>query len=179
MISKMPPDEVDYLFKTHADFVANICTLLPLALLVQNIDRIRDKHNQNQTTIERSTREWAESLVDENGRSLQCDVENGSNNRAVQLLVPKDDMPRASSALRVYKERISPFNQLEIDFVGKVNLAHPATIYVPTPTVQNNLTFLQNLSPSMVWSNAPASVWSPNPSSTPTPNQCKAPKFGL
>ena len=46
MISKMPPDEVDCLFKTHADFVANIRTL-PLAPLVQNIDRIRVEHNQN------------------------------------------------------------------------------------------------------------------------------------
>ena len=127
MISKIPPDEVDCLFKTHAEFTANIRTL-PLAPLVQNIDRLRSEYNPNQTTIERSTRDWAESLVDEHGKSLKCDVENGGSNRAVQLLVPKDKMPMASSALRAYKKRISPFNQREIGFSDRVNSTHPTAI---------------------------------------------------
>ena len=177
MISKMPPDEVDCLFKTHSDFVTNIRTL-PLAPLVTNIDRLRTEHKSKNSTLERTTREWAASLTDDRGKSLQCDVENGGNNRAVLLLIPKENMPIAIRELRAYKERISPFNQRETDFSERVNLAHPEAIYVPTPTAQNNLTFLQSLSPTTIWSNAPASVRSPTATAS-KPNSYQAPKFGL
>ena len=176
LISKMPPDEVDCLFKTHSEFVSNIRTLT-LAPLVTNIDRIRIEHNSDSTTVERSTREWADSLTDNNGKSLKCDVENGGNNRAVHLLVPKENMAQANQALRAYKERISPFNVRETGFSDRINHAHPAAIYVPTTTAHNNLTFLQNLSPNAIWSNAPASVRSPQ--SDMSKKQYQAPKFGL
>ena len=81
---------------------------LPLAPLVTNIDRLRTEYNSQKSTLERTTREWAESLTDVRGKSLQCDVENGGNNRAVLLLVPKENMPMATRALRAYNERIPP-----------------------------------------------------------------------
>ena len=56
-------------------------------------------------------------------------------------------------------------------------MTHPEAIYVPTLTAQKNLTFLQNLSPSTVWSKAPASVKSPLTASKP--HSYQAPKFGL
>ena len=50
-------------------------------------------------------------------------------------------------------------------------------IYVPTTTAHKNLKFLQNLSPTAVWSNATASVQSPH--SDMPKKQYQAPKLGL
>lgn len=147
---------------------------LPLAPLVQNIDLLRTEYTANGTT-ERTTRDWAESLQDEHGKSLKCDVENGSNNRAVQVLVPLENLTAARHALRLYKESIVPFNMRETTFAERVHQAHPTEIYVPTIVAQNNLSLL-NMSTSSVWANAPASVRSPTPENPQ--NTYQAPTFG-
>jgi hypothetical protein len=115
----------------------------PLGTTGNNIDRLRTGHKSQNSTLEKTTREWAASLTDDQGKSLHYDVENGGNNRAVIVLVPKENMPMATRELKAYKDRISPFSQRETDFSERVNLAHPEAIYVPTPTAQNNLSFLK------------------------------------
>ena len=163
-IAKMSPPEVDALFDTQAEFTTNLRTL-SLAPLVQNIDRLRIEHYPTYT-IERSTREWVKSLVDSKGKSIKCDVENGGDNRAVQILVPLEQLQVMRDAVRAYKERISPFAHRETNFTERVNQVHPTEIYVPTPTAQNNLSLLKSLSSSSVWVNAPASIRSPASATT-------------
>jgi hypothetical protein len=161
LISKMLPEEVDALFTTHADFIANT-RILSLAPLVKNIDILRTEHStHNVTTVERTTREWTASLRDQDGSSWKCDVENGSDNREAKLLVPLEHLEKARTALRKYKESIAPFSKRETTFSDKINQAHPTEIYIPTTVATNNLTYLQKLSSSSVWSTAPASIRSP------------------
>jgi hypothetical protein len=105
LISKMIPEEVDTLFNTHADFIANT-RILSLAPLVKNIDLIRTEYSpHNDTTTERTTRDWTASLRDSDGSSWHCDVENGSDNREVKLLIPLENLEKARAALKLYKEK--------------------------------------------------------------------------
>jgi hypothetical protein len=154
----MTPAEVDDLFQTHEDFISNTRTL-SLAPLVKNIDLNRTEYNQNNTKIlERTTREWTASLRDPDGSSWKCDVENGSDNREVKLIVPLENLDKARLALKQYKESIAPFNMRENTFSERINQAHPTEIYVPTIVATNNLSFVQKLSSSSIWANAPASI---------------------
>jgi predicted metal-dependent peptidase len=101
----MIPEEVDTLFNTHADFIANT-RILSLAPLVKNIDLIRTEYSpHNDTTTERTTRDWTASLRDSDGSSWHCDVENGSDNREVKLLIPLENLEKARAALKLYKEK--------------------------------------------------------------------------
>jgi hypothetical protein len=161
LISKMLPEEVDALFTTHADFIANT-RILSLVPLVKNINILRTEHSShNATTVERTTREWTASLRDQDGSSWKCDVENGSDNREAKLLVPLEHLEKARTALRKYKESIAPFSKRETTFSDKINQAHPTEIYIPTNVATNNLTYLQKLSSSSVWSTTPAKIRSP------------------
>jgi hypothetical protein len=161
LISKMLPGEVDALFTTHADFIANT-RILSLAPLVKNIDILRtEQTTHNGTTVERATREWAASLRDQDGSSWKCDVKNGSENREAKLLVPLEHLEKARTALRKHKESIAPFSKRKTMFSDKINQAHPTEIYIPTTPETNNFTYLQKQSSSSVWSTAPASIRSP------------------
>jgi hypothetical protein len=134
---------------------------------------LRTTYNQNNTTIERTTREWTESLRDPDGSSWKCDVENGSDNRDVKLIVPLENLDNARLALKHYKESIAPFNMRESNFSERINQAHPTEIYVPTIVATNNLSFVQKLSSSSVWANVPAAIKTPtstNPSNYTSPN---------
>ena len=90
LLSKMSNSEVDSIFQTHADFVKNT-RFLPLSPVVQNVDRIRTEHKTT-GTVERSTRSWAVTLKDAKGNSLNCDAENGGDNRRAQILVPMENI---------------------------------------------------------------------------------------
>ena len=85
----------------------------------------------------------------------------------------------ATRKLRANKEWISPFNQRKIDFSDRVNLIHPEAIYVPTPTAHKNLTFLQNVSQSTIWSFSPASAVRSRSAAASTQHTYQVPKFGL
>jgi hypothetical protein len=117
MKSKMATDDVDALFQTHVDFVASI-RCLSLSPLVQNNDRVRTEYRKEGNHLS-TARIWAKMLVDEGGNSLQCDVENGGTNQRAQLLVPFKNLNKSQTALKEYKEAISPFNLRENSFTEK------------------------------------------------------------
>jgi hypothetical protein len=166
LISNMETTEVDAVFQTHANFVTSL-RCLPLSPVVQNLDRVRTEHRKA-GNIMRTARMWAKTLIDTDGQSLQCDVENGGENQRAQLLVPAKNLTSARQALLDYKESISPFSVRETHFAERVTQAHPAEIYVPTAAAHHNLDLIKGLSPTTTWANAPASIRQP-PSTAPSP----------
>ena len=161
LLSKMSTAEVDAIFQTHADYMTKtrVHTMAPT---IQNVDLIRKEYHE-QGIIERSTREWAASLTDKMGNSLQCEADNGGDSRRAQLLVPVENLVQAQHAFKEYKERISTFNQREADFTTLVQTATPPqAIYVPTANVHNNLALIQKRSAYQVWEQAPDAIRSPD-----------------
>ncbi|KAI2511594.1 hypothetical protein MHU86_2848 [Fragilaria crotonensis] len=159
LLSKMETEEVDAVFQTHADFVANLRSL-SLSPVVQNLDRVRTEHRK-EGNILRTARMWAKTLTDADGNSLQCDAENGGDNQRAQLLVPVDKVNMARAALIAYKESISPYSMREDNFLKRITQAHPAEIYVPTEAAHHNLDLIKGMSPATTWTNAPASIRKP------------------
>ena len=161
LLSKMSTAEVDAIFQTHADYMANT-RVISMAPTIQNLDLIRKEH-RGITVIERNTRTWATTLTDADGNSLRCDADNGGDSRRAQLLVPSENLALAQQAFKEYKESVSTFNQREADFTSLIQEANPPqAIYVPTANVHNNLALIQKRSPLNVWKNAPAAVRSPD-----------------
>lgn len=168
LLSKMDTSEVDAIFQTHVDFVTTL-RCLSLSPVVQNIDRVRTEYRQ-EGNILRTARLWAKTLIDEEGNSLKCDVENGGDNQRAQLLVPVSNLNMARKALIDYKESIAPYSMRENKFVERVTQAHPAEIYVPTEAAHHNLDLIKGLSPTTAWVNAPASLKQPPHQPSPTAN---------
>jgi hypothetical protein len=69
LLSKMSTAEVDSIFQTHADYMANIRTI-SMAPTIQNVDLIRTETG-GLTTLDRNTRNWATSLTDVQDNHLQ------------------------------------------------------------------------------------------------------------
>jgi hypothetical protein len=186
LLSKMSTAEVNSIFQTHADYMANIRTI-SMAPTIQNVDLIRTE-TSGLKTLDRNTRNWATSLTNSQGNHLQCDADNGGDTKRAQLLVPAGHMETVELQFRDYKERISSFTQREAYFTNMIHEASPLeAIYVPTAAVHSNLTFIQKRSSFTVWEQAPATVRSPKgttpsgyiPPTHPrtTPSQEKRPLF--
>ena len=161
LLSKMSTLEVDAIFQTHADYTAKT-RIIALAPIIQNVDIIRTEHRTS-GNIDRNTREWATTLCDSKGKSLQCDADNGGDKRRAQLLVPEEHLDQAHIELKLYKESISTFTQREAEFTNLIQETYPQAIYVPTRAVQNNLALIQQRSACAVWEQAPDSVRAANP----------------
>jgi hypothetical protein len=160
LLSKMTTAEVDSIFQTHADYMANIRTI-SMAPTIQNVDIIRTE-TTGITTLDRNTRDWATSLTDPNGNSLQCDADYGGETKRAQILVPAEHMETVKQKFRDYKESISTFTKREADYTSMIQEASPPeAIHVPTAAVHSNLQLIQRRSSYTVWEQAPASVRSP------------------
>jgi hypothetical protein len=64
----MSTAEVDSIFQTHADYMANTRTI-SMSPTIQNVDLLRTE-NCGLTTLDRNTRDWATSLTDSLGKHL-------------------------------------------------------------------------------------------------------------
>jgi hypothetical protein len=84
--------------------------------LMMNVDRNQQEHTPNGNVIERSMRQWAETLTDDKGVSMQCNVENGGNDRNAYLLAPRHHSEAVKISYREYRERVHPFKQREERF---------------------------------------------------------------
>ena len=139
----MTTAEVDSIFQTHADYMANIRTI-SMAPTIQNVDIIRTE-TTGINTLDRNTRDWATSLTDPNGNSLQCDADNGGETKRAQILVPAEHMETVKQKFRGYKESISTFTKREADYTSMIQEASPPeVIYVPTAAVHSNLQLIQH-----------------------------------
>jgi phosphopantetheinyl transferase (holo-ACP synthase) len=156
ILASMTQEATEDLFDIHQKYVNSI-QRLSLSPQIVNIDRIREEP----ITIsggkrEQSTREWANGLQSEEGKSFQCDVENGGKDRKAYLLVPAQRLSKVQPMLQKYLTSLRNNTQIQSNN-GSYN-DRPAEIYVPTASVQRNVDFLRSMSSADIWKNAPSTI---------------------
>jgi hypothetical protein len=158
IIQSMTQESLEDLFDTHQKYV-NAIQRLPLYPQVINIDRNRTESTNSTATIHsRSTRAWANSLQTSDGKSLQCDAENGGSDKKAYLLVPMQSVHTVQPLLQQYKNSIrAPIRQSSTSNPS-TDYDRPDEIYVPTASVQRNVEFLRHMSSAAIWTNAPSTI---------------------
>jgi hypothetical protein len=121
---------------------------------VVNIDRLREEKTISGKL--QSTRDWANGVKSTDGKSLQCDAENGGKDRKAYLLVPTPLLPTVQPLLQQYLVSIRNSTQSQSDNGGSHD--RPDEIYVPTASVQRNVDFLLNMSSADIWKTAPSTI---------------------
>jgi hypothetical protein len=107
IIQSMTQESLEDLFDTHQKYV-NAIQRLPLYPQVINIDRNRTESTNSTATIHsRSTRAWANSLQTSDGKSLQCDAENGGSDKKAYLLVPHAICPHRPTTIATVQKQHS------------------------------------------------------------------------
>jgi hypothetical protein len=156
-LQSMTQEATEDLFNTHQKYV-NAIQRLPLSPMVVNIDRVRiEKRTSGDQTSSRSTRAWANSLQTPDGKSFQCDAENGGPDKKAYLLVPERHVSAIQKVLQQYKNNIRANRDNQAPFAEKSRDC-PDEIYVPTASVQRNVDFLRNMSSADIWKNAPSTI---------------------
>ena len=158
VIASMTQEATEELFDMHQKYVNSI-QRLPLSPHIVNIDRIREEISglQGEESVARSTRAWANSIKSEEGKSLQCDAENGGKDKKAYLLVPTQLLDQVQPILLKYMQRIRSANSATRNSTGST-MDRPDEIYVPTASVQRNVEFLRTLSSASIWKNAPSTI---------------------
>jgi hypothetical protein len=103
-------------FMVHDNYMKSL-RMIPMAPLIENVDKERTEHMDNGDAIIRSTREWATNLrLPSTGMYARCDVVNGGKDKAAILLVPKHNYSETLLEYAKYKLRINPMAQREARF---------------------------------------------------------------
>jgi hypothetical protein len=145
VLQSMMQEATKDLFDTHQKYV-NAIQRLPLHPHIVNIDRPRD---EGPNTYNRSTRAWANSLQSLEGKSFQCDAENGGTDKRAYLLVPAHLVSLVQPILHQYQYQLRSNRQILSTTNNQQD--RPDEIYVPTATVQRNVDFLRTMSASAIW----------------------------
>jgi hypothetical protein len=153
LLQSMTLEVTHNLFDTHQKYVDSI-QRLPLFPQIVNIDRLRDESHE----IIRTTRGWANSLTTPEGKSLQCDAENGDRDRKAYLLVPQPLVNAVRPLLQKYQHQLRSITRHMQDGTLLNSKDCPHEIYIPTASVQRNLDFLQSMSSADIWRNAPSTI---------------------
>ena len=148
-------EQVKKYFEMHQTYVRSLRPI-PISPSINNIDELRIEYCDDGTTIERTPRAWATSLLLSNGTPARCDLVNGSPCHQVLLLVPVQHLKEVKEALCSYKFRLNVLGEREARFRDSLP-GLPSKIRIDKST-QDNLAFLEQLSSDNVWKQAPASV---------------------
>jgi hypothetical protein len=107
ILQSMTQEASEELFDTHQQYVDAV-QRLPLSPQIVNIDRTRTEYGGKvgDPTRSRSARAWANSIHTHDGKSLQCDAENGGKDKKAYLLVPKQSVMEVQQILQQYKNSI-------------------------------------------------------------------------
>lgn len=141
--SQMSTEDATALFQTHDSHVKSL-RWLPLSPLLSNLDRPRKEYQLDGSFIERTTREWARSIKDIDGKtSAQCDVVNGGLDQLSYLLFTPKFTEAATMALEEYRKSLYPFTQREAQF--RESIGPPPCIHMSNRVIAN-LEFIKRLS---------------------------------
>ena len=110
--------EHEKIYKVHHDFLSDVL-LIPFTASRQ-IDLPVIEHLDSGETVTRSPRQWAKSLVDEEGNSLEVDLENGTTDGSAVLITPSASHQQSMQELKKYWQRQNPA------------LAHATKLYADT-----------------------------------------------
>ncbi len=155
-LSQLSSAQISSYFEMQDKYSKSLKSLALLPTLT-NLDRPRKEYGEDGTFVERSTREWAESLItDRADVSARCEVVNGGFNQKAYLLLPAQHWIVAQEHLRQYRLRINPIGRREARFRDSLP-GLPSVIHIDTST-QQNLDLLANMSSIDVWKNAPHTI---------------------
>ena len=138
---QMSKEDAVALFQTHDTYVKAL-QWISLSPLIFNLDRPRTEHLPDGSKIERTTREWARSIMN-GSTSAKCDVVNGRTDQKAYLLFPPESGDVVYIALQEYRQSLYPFTLREARYREKVG---PPTSVQFSPKVIANLEFMKKLS---------------------------------
>ncbi|KAI2507031.1 hypothetical protein MHU86_7416 [Fragilaria crotonensis] len=117
---------------------------------INHLDQARIEYNADGTTIERSTREWAATILAvDNVSPALCDVVNGPPDHKAYLLVPSQYLQKVQQEWRSYKSRLYPPNHREARYWDKIP-GLPDVIHIQAE-IAANVSFLDKLSTATGW----------------------------
>ncbi|KAI2506081.1 hypothetical protein MHU86_8312 [Fragilaria crotonensis] len=126
---------------------------IPMSPHVNHLDQKRIEYNDDGTTTERSTREWASTiLAPDNSSPALCDVVNGPPDHKAYLLVPSHYLQATQHAWRSYKARLYPPKHREARFRDLLP-GLPDVIHIQAE-IEAHVSFFEKLSEASVWKRA-------------------------
>ena len=150
--SAMTESQISSQFLVHEKWLQSLQPI-SLAPYIFHIDQQKNEYFCDSTTIQRSTREWAGTLVLSDGTAALCDVANGSKDKKAVLLVPVHFLEQAKHEFRRYRMRLAPHSHREAKFRDNV-LDLPDEIHIQT-SADTNISFMANLLSASVWQSLP------------------------
>ncbi len=113
----------DRIYQVHHDFMADV-VYLPF-LSSKQIDFPIIEHLDSGEQLTRTPRQWAKSLLDSDGQSLEVDMENGYAEGEVVLILPSASLEAATMELQKYCHRQNPILMKAERFYSASVLADP------------------------------------------------------
>ncbi len=98
--------EHEKIYKVHHEYLADV-KFIPFTAS-RKIDLEVIEHLDSGATVTRSPRQWAKSLVDDEGQSLEVDLEQGTIDSSAVLITPSASYPQTLIALQQYWQRQNP-----------------------------------------------------------------------
>ena len=150
--SAMTEAQISSQFLFHDKWLQSLKSI-SLAPHIFHVDQPRIEYNNDGTTTQRSTREWAGTLVLPDGSAALCDVANGTKDKKAVLLAPAHYLDQAKKELRSYRMRLAPHSHREAKFRDSVTDL-PDEIHIQT-SAASNISFMTNLLSASVWTALP------------------------
>ena len=141
VVADMTDDKVNEFFHQH-DIYCKDLRSHPLTPLLRNLDKARKEYNPDGSlSIERTTREWARSLTDDQSK-FHFDVVNGGLDQLAYLIFPSTHATLAAAHVDSYKKRLYRRRQREDQF--KKDVGPPTTVHLSRRVIAN-LEFMERL----------------------------------
>ena len=106
--SSMSPEKATELFSKHDTYVKSLRYLM-LSPMINNLDTLRVEHFPDGSMVERSTRDWAATILTSDGTGpAHCDVVNGGYDQQSYLLMAPQHEATAIEAFAEYRRRVFP-----------------------------------------------------------------------
>ncbi|KAI2511568.1 hypothetical protein MHU86_2822 [Fragilaria crotonensis] len=151
-LGTMTEEKIKGLFLFHETWARSL-KAISMSPHVNHLDQKRIEYNEDGTTTERSTREWASTILapDDSSPAL-CDVVNGPPDHKAYLLVPSHYLQATQHAWRSYKARLYPPKHREARFRDLLP-GLPDVIHIQAE-IEAHVSFFEKLSEASVWKRA-------------------------
>jgi hypothetical protein len=148
-LGTMTDEKIRSHFQVHERWAKSL-KAITMSPNINHLDQTRVEYNEDGTTTERSTREWASRIqATDNISSALCDVVNGTPDHKAYLLVPSQYFQKVQQEWRMYKSRLYPPNKREARY--RDNLPGlPDVIHIQAE-IEANVSFLDKLSSAAEW----------------------------
>ena len=141
--AKMTSTEAIQLFEKHDSYIRSL-RYVQLSPTINNLDTIRTEFFPDGTKMERTTRDWAASILSADGKeSAHVDVVNGGYDQKSFLLMAPQHEATVRKAFEEYRRRVFPFSLREERF--RDNIGPPPAVIHVFSKVNANLSSIDKL----------------------------------